>query len=220
MTYRFGSAFKLSIKLYSTCSNRRNGIFSMSFSDFAFRYIFILSSCSYGRLYHLVPASLWLKDLPTIGPLCSPGITPVHSYYGPLRHPPIIISLPSVYWLQRLSSLAISCWDKQGFSSCSVYPCYHAVAITPLEQCKRNASLVCLCCLHLQIAGSASRVLFRLRGHLCVYFRYGLVTCLSPFVVTLSMGFRRFGYPPLCHSSYRASDFYPDRTYLLLNIPA
>jgi hypothetical protein len=64
-------------------------------------------------------------------------------------------------------------------------PCcrYHPAGIE--QTC---ASLVCLCCLHLQIAGSASRV-FRFRGHLCVYFRYGLVTRLSPFMVTLSIDF-------------------------------
>ena len=58
----------------------------------------------------------------------------------------------------------------------SLLPCcrYH-----PAGTEQTNASLVCLCCLNLQIAGSASRV-FRLRGHLCVYFRYGLVTCSSP----------------------------------------
>jgi len=48
---------------------------------------------------------------------------------------------------------------------------------------------VCLYCLRLQIAGSTSRV-FRLRGHLCVYFRYGLITCSSPFMMTLLIGFR------------------------------
>ena len=48
---------------------------------------------------------------------------------------------------------------------------------------------VWLYCLRLQIAGWASRV-FRLRGHLCVYFRYGLITCSSPFMVTLLIGFR------------------------------
>ena len=94
--------------------------------------------------------------------------------------------------------------------SMSLLPCcrYHPAG---MRQTYRPV-FICLYCLRLQIAGSTSRVLFRLRGHLCVYLRYGLVTCLSPFVVTLSMGFRRFGYPPLCHSSYRASDFYPDRT--------
>ena len=64
-------------------------------------------------------------------------------------------------------------------------PCcrYHPAGIE--QTC---ASLVCLCCLHPQIVGSASRV-FRLRGHLCVYFRYGLVTCSSPIMVTLSIDF-------------------------------
>ena len=60
--------------------------------------------------------------------------------------------------------------------SMSLLPCcrYHPAGI---EQ--TNASLVCLCCLRPQIAGSTSRV-FRLRGHLCVYLHYGLVTCSSP----------------------------------------
>jgi hypothetical protein len=67
----------------------------------------------------------------------------------------------------------------------SLLPCcrYHPAGIV-----QTFASLVCLCCLRPQIAGSASRV-FRLRGHLCVYFRYGLVTRLSPFKVTLSIDF-------------------------------
>ena len=72
----------------------------MSFEDFAFRYIFLLKFLqTYGRLYHLVPASLWLKDLPTIGPLCSSDITLIHRYYKPLRHPLITGPLPSGYWL-------------------------------------------------------------------------------------------------------------------------
>ena len=68
----------------------------------------------------------------------------------------------------------------------SLLPCcrYHPAGIG-----QTLTSLVCLCCLRPQIAGSASRV-FRLRGHLCVYLRYGLVTCSSPFTVTLSIGFR------------------------------
>ena len=92
--------------------------------------------------------------------------------------------------------------------SMSLLPCcrYHPAGIG-----QTLTSLVCLYCLRPQIAGSASRV-FRLRGHLCVYLRYGLITCSSPFKVTLSIGFRDFGYPHLRYPSYRASGFYPDRT--------
>ena len=69
----------------------------------------------------------------------------------------------------------------------SLLPCcrYYPAGIVQTQR----PVFVCLYCLGLQIAGSASRV-FRLRGHLCVYFRYGLVTCSSPFTVTLSIGFR------------------------------
>ncbi len=66
-------------------------------------------------------------------------------------------------------------------SCCRYYPAGIVQTLRPV--------FVCLYCLRLQIAGSASRV-FRLRGHLCVYFRYGLITCSSPFMMTLLIGFR------------------------------
>ena len=57
----------------------------------AFRYIFLLKFLqTYGRLYHLVPASLWLKDLPTIGLLCSlrhyPGSSLLQAHPPPSYH--------------------------------------------------------------------------------------------------------------------------------------
>src|SRR5450830_1484314 len=78
----------------------------MSFKDFAFRYIFLLKFLQiYGRLYHLVPASHFSqKTSLTIGSLCSPDITPVLSYYGPIRHPLAII-LTS----QRLLVIELTC---------------------------------------------------------------------------------------------------------------
>ena len=90
----------------------------------------------------------------------------------------------------------------------SLLPCcrYHPAGIE--QTC---ASLVCLCCLRLQIAGSASRV-FRLRGHLCVYLRLRPGDLLITPKMTLSIGFKDFGFPYLCYPSYRVSGFYPDRT--------
>jgi len=57
----------------------------------------------------------------------------------------------------------------------------------------------------------ASRV-FRLRGRLCVYFRLRPGNLLITPKMTLRVGFQRFGYPPPCYPSHRASGFYPDRT--------
>src|SRR5680860_1705815 len=67
----------------------------------------------------------------------------------------------------------------------SLLPCcrYHPAGIE--QTC---ASLVCLCCLHLQIAGSTSRV-FRLRGHLCVYLRLRPGNLLITHKVTLLIDF-------------------------------
>jgi len=76
----------------------------------------------------------------------------------------------------------------------------------------------CPCCLRPQDAGSASGAP-HFRGHLCVYFRYGLVTRCHPsddFVDRL----QSFGFPPPCYPSYGASGSYPGRTVFLLNTPA
>ena len=91
----------------------------------------------------------------------------------------------------------------------SLLPCcrYHPVG---MRQTQRPV-FVCLCCLCPLNAGSTSETSY-LRGHLCVYFHYGLVTCSSPFKVTLSIGFKDFGFPYLCYSSCRVSGFYPGET--------
>jgi len=72
-----------------------------------------------------------LEELLTVGFLYSPGITPVHCSYEPIRHPLAFGSLPSVSGYRTYLSLEISSQGKEGFSSCLVYPCYHAVATTP-----------------------------------------------------------------------------------------
>jgi len=62
----------------------------------------------------------------------------------------------------------------------------------------------------LTVAGSASRA-SHFRGHLCVRFRYGLVTRHHPLdgVVDRLQG---LGFPKPCYPSYRVSDFCPGRT--------
>jgi len=67
------------------------------------------------------------------------------------------------------------------------------------------------CCLHPTDAGSTSEV-SHFRGHLGVHSRYGPATRSPPLKMALSMGFRYFGFPDTCHSSYGGSDFYPCRT--------
>ena len=85
-----------------------------------------------------------LEELPTAGPLRSPGITPVHRYYGPIRHPLAFNPFPSVAGYRAYLSPVISPWGEEGFSSCLACPCHHAVATTPPEwvsrQCQSSAA--------------------------------------------------------------------------------
>jgi len=82
-----------------------------------------------------------LEELPTAGPLCSPGITPVHRYYGPIRHPLAFDPFPSVAGYRAYLSPVISPWGEEGFSSCLACPRHHAVATTPPEWVSHHASL-------------------------------------------------------------------------------
>ena len=150
------------------------------FSDFAFRYIFLLKFLqTYGRLYHLVPAFPWLKDL------LNNRASLLHRHYPVSAllqaHPPPSCHNPTsqrllVIGLVFSSNFLLGQVGLLQSLDMSLLPCcrYHPAGIG-----QTRASLVCLYCLRPQIAGSASRVI-RLRGHLCVHFRYGLVTCSSP----------------------------------------
>lgn len=71
--------------------------------------------------------------MPTVGCLCSTGVTPLHCYYAPIRHPLAFNPLPGVAGYKIYLAPRISPRDEEGFSSCLACPCHRAVAITPLE---------------------------------------------------------------------------------------
>jgi len=114
-------------------------------SAFASTYILRLRSCRLMDAFVIssLPPIL-LEELPTAGPLCSPGITPVHRYYGPIRHPLAFDPFPSVNGYGAYLSPVISPWGEEGFSSCLACPRHHAVATTPPEwvsrQCQPSAA--------------------------------------------------------------------------------
>ena len=104
-------------------------------------YILLLRSCKLMDAF--VISSLppvWLEKILTVWPLCSSGIAPLHYYYGPIRHPLAFDSLPSVAGYRIYLSPEISPRGKEGFSSCSVCPCRHAVATTPPKYTVVSAS--------------------------------------------------------------------------------
>src|SRR5229473_1316524 len=72
-----------------------------------------------------------LETLQMAGPLRSTDITPLHRYYGPVRHPLVFGRLPGFAGYTAYLAPAISRWDEEGLSSCSACPCHRAVASTP-----------------------------------------------------------------------------------------
>ena len=75
--------------------------------------------------------------LPKVGPLGSAGITLLHRYCRPIRHPSAFSPFPSISGYRTYLSPAISRRGGEGFSSCSVCPCCHAAVITPLKWSNR-----------------------------------------------------------------------------------
>ena len=73
--------------------------------------------------------------------------------------------------------------------SMSLLPCcrYHPAVIV---QTYTNPGLVCLYCLRLQIAGFSFQNFSITRPPIAFTYACGLVTCSSPFMVTLSIDFR------------------------------
>jgi hypothetical protein len=65
------------------------------------------------------------------GPLRSTGVTPLHHYYEPGRHPLVFDRFPGFTGYTAYLAPAISRRDEEGFSSCLACPCHRAVAYTP-----------------------------------------------------------------------------------------
>jgi hypothetical protein len=73
----------------------------------------------------------FVTETSTARRLSSAGITPLHRYYTPIRHPLAFGPFPGVTGYRAYLALAISRQGEEGFSSCLACPCHRAVATTP-----------------------------------------------------------------------------------------
>src|SRR3954471_4638977 len=149
-----------------------------------------------------------VKESQTAGPLRSAGITPPHRSYGPLRRPLTFGRLPGVSGYTAYLSPPLSRRGEEGFSSCSTCPCRRAVAPTPPERPAASAVL------RRSVLPSPSGCGLGLRGYSISgppLRSLALRPGDSPATprMTVSMGFRTFGFPPACHPSYGASALTP-----------
>jgi hypothetical protein len=81
------------------------------------------------------------RGMSSAGPLRSTGITPLHRYCQPLRHPLAFGRLPGVAGYTAYLAPPLSRRGEEGFSSCSTCPCHRAVAPTPPERPAASAVL-------------------------------------------------------------------------------
>jgi len=84
-----------------------------------------------GCVCHPALRPVLLEQLQTAGPLRSTGITRLHRYCGPIRHPLAFSPLPGFASYRAYLAAAISRRGEEGFSSCLACPCHRAVASTP-----------------------------------------------------------------------------------------
>src|SRR3954466_10307630 len=154
----------------------------------------------------LPPVSV--KELQTVGPLRSAGVTPPRRSCGPLRPPLAFGRLPGVAGYTAYLAPPLSRRGEEGFSSCSMCPCHRAVAPTPPECPAASADV------RRSMLPSPSGCRLGLRGFALSgppLRSLALRPGDSPATprMTVSMGFRTFGFPPACHPSYGASALTP-----------
>src|SRR3954463_3728992 len=154
----------------------------------------------------LPPVSV--KELQTAGPLRSAGVTPPRRYCGPLRHPLAFGRLPGVAGYTAYLAPPLSRRGGEGVSRCSTCPCHRAVAPPPPECPAASADV------RRSMLPSPSGCRLGLRGYSISgppLRSLALRPGDSPTTprVTVSMGFRTFGFPPACHPSYGASALTP-----------
>ena len=120
---------------YSTSSSRSLGaVKRQDDSAFILTYIFLLRSCSSIGAFIISPVPPILsKESCTAGPLGSTGVTPLHSYYGPIRHRLVFGRFPGLSGYTTYLAPPISRRDEDGFSSCLACPCHRAASTTPPE---------------------------------------------------------------------------------------
>jgi hypothetical protein len=92
---------------YVSTQKRQDG------SAFALTYILRLRSCKSSDAFVIssLPSPM-LETLQMAGPLRSTDITPLHRYYGPVRHPLIFGRLPGFAGYTAYLAPAISRWDE------------------------------------------------------------------------------------------------------------
>ena len=162
-----------------------------AYSAFAFTYIFRLRSCSSIGAFLISPLPPMLsKSLQTAGPLPSTGVTRLHRYYQPLRHP---LACQPISRGCRLYGLPLLRRFLNGARRAS--PVAWRVLVTVPSLPPRRSAVapqpVCAtpCCFRPRLEDSASGPSI-FRGHLCVHSRYGPATRRPPLTVVVSMGFR------------------------------
>jgi len=126
-------------------------------ADFPQRPIPVRSSCKSMVGFIIPPCLALVWGMPPAGPLCSPGITPVHSYYRPIRQalafprtvPPRLARVPCFR--------GISPRDEEPFPVSDSWPCTRAAALHSAGGSSRRPCFENYCCLRRTPAGSATR---------------------------------------------------------------
>ena len=164
-----------------------------------------------GRLCHLVPTSRFVGGITNsrapLLPRHYPGSSLLRTHPPPSRLQPI----SQCCWLLGLpfsSDFSLGRGGLLQLLSVSLSPCcrYHPAGVGQPSM----PAFRCPCCLRPTVAGSAPGV-SHFRGHLCVHFRYGLVTRCHPSDDIVDR-LQNFGFPPPCYPSYGAPGFYPGRS--------
>lgn len=151
------------------------------------------------------------EELQTAGPLRSAGITPFHSYFGPVRLPLIFDRFPGVSSYTAYHAPPISRRDEEGLSSCLARPCHHAVDNHPAGV-THHISLFAMS--HTAFAWSlkARPPGQKLSRPPFVRLRYGLVTRRHPCDGVVGR-LQNPGFPTaILLPKLRGSDFYPGGT--------
>ncbi len=149
-------------------------------------------------------------EIPSAGPLCSTGVTRLHHYYGPIRHPLSTSPLPGVtgYRLGLLRAF------RPGPRRASPVASHVLATVPPLlprrSEFSYQPEFDHSCCLRPNIEGSASGDT-TFRGHLaftCVAARQLAHRSTNGFVD----GLQPFRFPLRLPSKLRESGSFPGRT--------
>jgi len=146
-----------------------------------------------------------LEDLRAAGSLGSTGVTPLHSYFEPSRHPRVFGRLPGGYRLYDLpcsTDFAVGRGGLLQLLDTASSPCCRSYPAGVTNRISQPATSHAAFVLRER---TRPPELSTSRGHLCVHFRYGPVTRSPPWKMALSMGFRPLAFPPVCHPSYWVS---------------